>query len=69
MIIVPLIYVIIYVGLCWLLGFLGRNTKFAFWGNFWVAVIFTPVIGILVLLAQDRQYNPPRPMAKPPGGA
>ncbi len=49
----PLLFLILYVGFCWLLGYLGRYCKFAFWGNFWVSVIFTPVIGILVLLAQD----------------
>jgi len=53
MIILPLINVILYVALCCLMAFLGRYTKFAFWGNFWVNVIFTPIIGILVLLAQE----------------
>jgi uncharacterized membrane protein len=46
-------FIIVYVAFCWLLGHLGRNTKFSFAGNFWVSVILTPVIGLIVLLAQD----------------
>jgi hypothetical protein len=53
MIIIPLVFLILYVAFCWLLAFVGRNAKFSFWGNFWVSIIFTPIIGILVLLAQD----------------
>lgn len=48
-----LVMIILYVALCWLVGHLGRNTKFSFAGNFWVSVILTPMIGLLVLLAQD----------------
>lgn len=51
-------FIIVYVGACWLMGFLGRNTKFSFWGNFWVSVVLTPVIGVVVLLAQDSR--PPK---------
>jgi hypothetical protein len=53
MMLLPWVYLILYVGLCWLLGYLGRHAKFSFWGNFWVSIIFTPIIGIIVLLAQD----------------
>lgn len=48
-------FIILYVGFCWLLGYLGRNAKFSFWGNFWVSVVLTPIIGIVVLLAQDNR--------------
>jgi len=37
----------------------GRGFKFGFWGNFVISLIFTPVIGVIVLLAQD-----PRPALK-----
>jgi len=53
MVIIPLFYLILYVALCWVLAFIGRNAKFSFWGNFWVSIILTPIIGIIVLLAQD----------------
>ncbi len=57
----PLIFIILYVALCWLFGYLGRNTKFSFWGNFWVSVVFTPVIGLIVLLAQDSRPERHKP--------
>jgi hypothetical protein len=49
----PLVFLVLYVALCWLLGYLGRHAKFGFWGNFWVGIIFMPIIGVIVLLAQD----------------
>lgn len=57
--------IIVYVAFCWLLGYLGRHAKFGFWGNFWVGIVLTPLIGLIVLLAQDL-----RPAAKlpPPTG-
>ena len=51
-------FFILYVAFCWLLGHLGRHTKFSFAGNFWISILFTPVIGILVLLAQESR--PPK---------
>jgi hypothetical protein len=44
-----------YVLLCWLLAFFGRELKFGFWGNFWVSIIMTPIVGIVLILAQDRR--------------
>ena len=58
MIIVVPGFVILYVGLCCLLGLIGRNSKFGFWGNFWVSVVFTPLVGIVVLFAQDLRGKP-----------
>ena len=55
MLFVPLLFLIPYVALCWSLGHLGRDCKFSFWGNFWVSIILTPVIGLVVLLAQDHR--------------
>jgi hypothetical protein len=53
MIIIPLFGIVLYTLACMLIAHLGRNGKFAFWGNFLISVIFTPVIGLVVLLAQD----------------
>ncbi|EXJ13521.1 hypothetical protein [Imhoffiella purpurea] len=39
----------------WFLGYLGRDFKYGFWGNFVISLVFTPVIGLIVLLAQDRR--------------
>jgi len=44
-----------YVLLCWLLAFFGRDLKFGFWGNFWISIVLTPIIGVIVILAQDKR--------------
>lgn len=33
------------------IGFLGRNLRFRFWGYFFVSILLTPVIGLLMLIA------------------
>ncbi|QGZ36675.1 hypothetical protein [Stappia indica] len=38
----------------WIIGMLGRDTRFGFVGNFLVAFLFSPVVGVIVLLASDR---------------
>lgn len=53
MIALPFLGVILYVLACWLIALIGRSGKFGFWGNFWTSVILTPVIGFVILLAQD----------------
>jgi len=50
-----IIFLLPYVLFCWLLGHFGRDLKFGFWGNFWVSIVFTPIVGILVILAQDKR--------------
>ncbi len=35
----------------WVIGMLGRDKRFGFFGNFLVAFLFSPVVGLLVLLA------------------
>ncbi|MDP0501497.1 MAG: hypothetical protein Q7P63_15495 [Verrucomicrobiota bacterium JB022] len=42
-----------YVIFCLVLAYLGKEKKFGFWGNFFVSLILTPFIGLIVLLAQD----------------
>ncbi len=44
-----------YVLLSLLVAYMGQNTKFGFWGNFWVSFFLTPIVGIVVLIAQDRR--------------
>ncbi len=38
----------------WVIGMLGRDTRFGFAGNFLIAFVFSPVVGVIVLLASDR---------------
>lgn len=42
-----------YMLLTLLIAYMGQNTKFGFWGNFWISLILTPIVGIVVLVAQD----------------
>jgi hypothetical protein len=49
---------IIYVGICILLGFLGRKQKWGFWGYFFGSIVLTPLIGLLVVLASDPKPDP-----------
>lgn len=34
-------------------GWLGRNRKFGFWGYFFGSLALTPFIGLIILLASD----------------
>ncbi len=54
-----LIHLIPLVLCCCFLGVIGRGFKFGFWGNFIISLVFTPIIGVIVLLAQD-----PRPASR-----
>lgn len=41
-----------YVG-CFIVGLLGKNRKFGFWGYFFGSIVLTPIIGLLLVLASD----------------
>lgn len=43
----------------WVIGMLGRETRFGFVGNFLVAFLFSPLVGLIVLLASERRRRPP----------
>ncbi|MDM8523989.1 hypothetical protein QUF80_11535 [Desulfococcaceae bacterium HSG8] len=38
-----------------LIGLLGKNRKFGFWGYFFGSLVLTPLIGLLLVLASDRR--------------
>ncbi|MGV8118929.1 MAG: hypothetical protein AB2L14_04105 [Candidatus Xenobiia bacterium LiM19] len=50
-----LAYAFIYVILSILLGLMGYNRKFGFWGYFFGSMLLTPLVGILLVLASDPQ--------------
>ncbi len=45
--------VFFWIVLSWLIGMLGRNKRFGFFGNFLVSFLFSPLVGLIVLLASD----------------
>lgn len=42
-----------YIVLCFVIGVIGANRKFGYWGYFFCSLFLTPFIGALVLLASD----------------
>jgi hypothetical protein len=46
---------VIYLALAALVGYIGKNRKFGFWGNFFAAVIFTPIVGLLIAFASNKR--------------
>ena len=47
--------IIAYFLLAALVGYLGRDRKFGFWGNFVCSALFTPIIGLVIVLASDKR--------------
>ncbi len=43
---------LVYLGLCALIGYVGREKKFGFVGNFFISLFFTPLVGFVVWLFQ-----------------
>lgn len=42
-----------WIGLSWLIAYLGKNKRFGFFGTFLISVAFSPLIGFIILLASD----------------
>ena len=40
-----------------LLGLLGMNSRLGFWGNFFASVLFTPVVGLLLVIASSSKKH------------
>lgn len=47
------ILVTVYLLSCLLMGVLGMNRKFGFWGYFFSSIVLTPIIGLLLVFASD----------------
>jgi hypothetical protein len=52
-----LIGLLIWVGAAWIIGQLGRNRRYGFLGNFLISFFFSPIVGVLVLLAGDERKS------------
>ncbi|WP_028576724.1 hypothetical protein [Desulfomicrobium escambiense] len=46
------VFVIFFAGSL-LVGFLGRKTRFGFWGNFFASMLLSPLVGLLLILAAE----------------
>lgn len=43
----------IYISAAVLVAFLGRRRKWGYWGYLWSSILFTPLLGLLFVLAAD----------------
>jgi hypothetical protein len=46
-----MIFVILYLFSCWLIALLGMNRPLGFWAHFVCSLLFTPLIGLLLIAA------------------
>lgn len=50
---IVIVHVALYVFFCWLVGLSGSNRKLGTWGYFFASVLFTPLVGAILVLASD----------------
>jgi len=48
-------YAIIYIVLSIMIGLLGANRRFGFWGYFFYSLLFTPFLGLIILFASSKK--------------
>ena len=51
-------YLILYVFLSIIIGLIGANRKFGFWGYFFYSLLFTPFLGVIILFASSKKVPP-----------
>jgi hypothetical protein len=54
-----LVVSLLYIGLCSLVAYVGRDRKFGFWGYLLAALLLDPVIGFLLVIASDKRSAAP----------
>lgn len=64
----PLVLVPLYVLACLMVAVAGRHHRWGVWGHPWAAVLFTPVVGALFVLAADRPQRRAKVAHRPDGG-
>jgi hypothetical protein len=52
-----LLVIITWIGVSLLLGYIGRDKKFGFWGNFLVTLLLSPLVGIILYFAQSDKHS------------
>jgi hypothetical protein len=54
-----LVVSLLYLGLCSLVAYVGRDRKFGFWGYLLAALLLDPIIGFLLVIASDKRSIAP----------
>jgi hypothetical protein len=47
--------ILVYAALAALVGYIGRDRKFGFWGYFFCAILFTPVVALVMVFASNKR--------------
>jgi hypothetical protein len=55
-----MIYIVVYAIIIYIVAVLGTERKFGFWGTLAISIFFTPIVGLLTVLASDVRPKPPR---------
>lgn len=50
---------ILYVALCALVAYLGRERKFGFWLYLLASFLLSPLVGMIIVLASEKKAAPP----------
>ncbi len=48
-----IVHISLYLLLCLVIALIGRHRKLTFWGYFLACIIFTPLIGMVLVIASD----------------
>ncbi len=49
---------LIWIGICVVIGLLGRKKPFGFWFYFLLSLLLSPVVGLVVVLLMKEQRQP-----------
>jgi hypothetical protein len=49
-----MIFFLVYVGLCFFVAVIGNTRPLRFWGYFFSSFLFTPLVGLLLLMAAGK---------------
>ena len=52
-----IVLILIYILICYFVALIGENRKFGFWGYLFLSIFMTPILGILFVIASDKQEN------------
>jgi len=52
-----IILILFYILFAYLVGLLGKDRKFGFYGYFFLSLFLTPLIGLILVFASDKRVN------------
>jgi hypothetical protein len=48
-------FFLVYIGLCFFVAVIGKARPLGFWGYFFSSFLFTPLVGLLLLMAAGKK--------------